>query len=384
MAVYLGNYFVKRINFIGMNFFLRTKYYGSLLFCGLCILEGCRQPDEIRPSRKDIIDAVFGSGLIQQREQYAVAANADGYLKAVYVTAGDSIKAGKNLFQLSDEVPRAQVANAFANYRYARENMADDAPQIDQLKVQIVQAQEKYRTDSMNYLRYQRLVQTEAVATSDYENMKLSFQSSAANVKVLQHSLADLERTFTLNLENSRSQYKIQQENNNYYTVASRADGAVLEVDKLAGDYVKKGDVIARIGAGSPYIKLYIAEDDIQRIGPGQLALISLNNRKEQAFRPPITKIIPFFDNHQPPYTMEATFIDPPAKLLNGTQLQANILVAEKKQAMVIPSWYLINGDYVMIKGSDHKQPVKVGIRTLEWSEILQGLHEQDVLIQPK
>jgi macrolide-specific efflux system membrane fusion protein len=383
MAVCLGNYFVKRINFIGM-FFLRTKYYCPLLFCLLCILEGCRQPDEIRPSRKDIIDAVFGSGLIQQREQYAVAANADGYLKTVYITAGDSIKAGQHLFRLSDEVPRAQVANAFANYRYARENTASNAPQIDQLKVQIVQAQEKYRTDSMNYLRYQRLVQTQAVATSDYENVKLGFQSSAANVKVLQHSLADLERTVTLNLENSRSQYKIQQENNNYYTLASRADGAVLEVDKLAGDYVKKGDIIARIGAGAPYLKLYIAEDDIQRISPGQLALISLNNRKEQVFRAAITKIIPFFDNTQQAYTVEATFIDPPGKLLNGTQLQANVLVAEKKQAMVIPSWYLINGDYVMIKDGKGKQPVKVGIRTLEWSEILQGLHEQDVLIQPK
>lgn len=359
---------------------MKLTLFLFLLFIGT----GCRQPNETRPSRKEIVDAVFGSGTIAQREQYMVAANADGYLKAVYVTEGDSIPAGKKLFRLSDEMARTQVANAFANYRYARENTADHAPQIDQLQVQIAQAEEKCRTDSLNYLRYQRLVQTQAVATADYENARLAFQSSAANVKVLQHSLADLLRTFTLNLENSKNQYQIQQENNDYYTLTATTGGTVLEVDKKAGDYTKKGDIIARIGAGVPYIKLFIAEDDIQRISLGMTALISLNTRKEKVFRARVTKIIPFFDNNQQAYTVEAAFIDPPGKLLNGTQLQANIIIAEKKQALVIPSWYLINGDHVMIKGRKDKQPVEVGIRTLEWSEILRGLGEQDIVLQPQ
>lgn len=383
MAVRLGNYFIKRINDTGMNLFLTTTYHRAFFLLPL-IVAGCRHPDEVRPARKEIVDAVFGSGTIAQREQYTVAANADGYLKASYVTEGDSIPAGTKLFRLSDEMARTQVANAFANYRYAQENASSNAPQVNQLKVQIAQAQEKCRTDSLNYLRYQRLVQTQAVSTADYENARLGFQSSATNVKVLQHSLADVLRTFTLNLENSRSQYKIQQENNDYYTQTATTGGTVLEVDKKPGDYAKKGDIIARIGAGVPYIKLFIAEDDIQRIRTGMTALISLNTRKEKVYRARVTKIIPFFDNSQQAYTVEAAFVDTPGTLLNGTQLQANIVVADKKQALVIPSWYLINGSWVMVRGRKEKQPVEVGIRTLEWSEILRGLDEQDTLLPPQ
>lgn len=367
-----------------MNFFLNIKYYLFISFCMLCMFTSCRQKDAARPVRKDIIDAVFGSGTIQQKAQYTVASTADGYLKAVYITEGDSVKRGKHLFQVSNEISQSEVENALANYNYARQNTSSNAPQAAQLKVQINQALEKYHIDSLNYLRYQRLVKTQAVSTADYENTKLTFQASATNIKVLQHSLNDLERTFNLNLENARSQYAIQQDNDNFYTNVSATNGLVLEVDKKKGDYIKKGDIIAKIGAGAPYIKLYIAEDDILRVKQGQLVLISLNSIKEKVFKATVTKLVPFFDNTQQAFTLEATFADPPKILMNGTQLQANIIVEEKKQALVIPSNYLTSGDYVQVKGINTMQPVKAGIRTLEWTEILSGLNEQDVLIQPK
>ncbi len=51
---------------------------------------------------------------------------------------------------------------------------------------------------------------------------------------------------------------------------------------------------------------------------------------------------------------------------------------------LVVPSYCIINGDYVMLKGSKEKTPVKTGIRTLEWTEILSGISEKDVLVTPK
>jgi len=360
------------------------KYYPQLFLLILTTLAACTNQNEIRPQRKDIVDAVFGSGHIENRNQYAVTANTDGYLKDAYVAEGDSIKHDQKLFRLTNDVQQTQVSNALTNLQYAKSNVQPRAPQIEQLKTQIAQAKDKLAVDSVNYSRYKRLVKTQAVSTSDFENVQLQYQASSSNLKVLQHNLADLEHQLNLNVQNADAQYRIQKENNNYYNITGRANGVILSVAKKVGDYVKKGDVIAQVGAGEPVIKLYIAEDDIKRVKVGQSTLISLNSSKEQVLKAVISKIYPSFDTTEQAFIVEAKFIDQPTDLKNGTQLQCNIIVEEKKNVLVVPTYCIVNDSYVMVKGSDQKKAVKTGIHTLEWTEILSGVSESDVLTIPK
>ncbi|HEY0244462.1 MAG TPA: efflux RND transporter periplasmic adaptor subunit [Mucilaginibacter sp.] len=360
------------------------KHYPLYLMLILLVIAGCKNQNEIKPQRKDIVDAVFGSGHVENRDQYAVTANTDGYLKAAYVAEGDTIKEGQKLFRLTNDVQQTQVVNALTNLQYAKSNIQPRAPQIEQLKTQITQAQDKLAVDSLNYARYKRLVKTQAVSNSDFENVQLQYQSSVSSLKVLQHNLADLQRQLNLSVENAKAQYNIQQENNNYYNITGRANGLVLSVAKKTGDYVKKGDVIAQVGAGKPVIKLYIAEDDIQRVRVGQLTLISLNSSKDQVLKAYISKIYPSFDTNEQAFIVEATLKDQANDLKNGTQLQCNIIIQEKKNVLVVPTYSLINGDYIMLKDHKEKIPVKTGIRTLEWTEVLSGITENDVLVIPK
>lgn len=346
-------------------------------------LAACRQPPAVSPVRKEIIDAVFGSGHIENKDQYTVVANTDGYLTSVHVSEGDTVRQGQQLFHLLNDIQQTQVGNARTNLEYAQTNLSAASPQLAQLKIQIEQAREKAGVDSLNYRRYQRLSATQAASRTDFENAQLQYQSSAANLSVLQKNLTDLQRTLSLNAENARSQLQIQQQTSNYYNLASKTGGVVLTVSKKAGDYVKKGDAIAQIGAGNPVIKVLIAEDDIQRVQTGQTVLVSLNSQKEKVYKAIITKIYPAFNTTEQSFTAEARFEEEPAGLLNGTQLQVNIIVQDKKNALVIPSYYLQNGDSVFLKDKK-KVPVTAGIRTLEWTEITGGLQENDRLVLPK
>lgn len=347
-------------------------------------LISCNKQESTKPQHKDIVDAVFGSGHIENSNQYSVEANTEGYIKAAFAAEGDTVKNGQQLFRLSNEVQQTQVGNALTNLEYARTNTSPGSPQIEQLKIQIGQAKDKNQVDSLNFARYARLVKTHAVSATDFENTQLTYQSSLANLRVLQKNLADLERNVQLSLQNARSQYQIQQQNNNYNLITSKAPGVLMNVTKKVGDYVKKGDAIALVGAGKPIVKLDIAEDDIQRVKLGQQVLISLNSIKDQVFKAVITKIYPAFNTNDQSFIAEATFTNTPVNLLNGSQLQANIIVQEKKNALVIPSYYLINGDFVLLKGSKEKRAVKTGIRTLEWTEITGGITADDVLILQK
>ena len=347
-------------------------------------MAGCQNKHEITPERKTIVDAVFASGHTENRSQYTIMANVEGLIQEAYVVEGDTVHSGQRLFRIQNDVQRTQVANAATNLDFARTNASEGSPQLLQLEAQIAQAQKKLSVDSVNYLRYSRLVKTQAVSTSDYDNARLTYQNSQSALVVLEKNLADLRHNLYLSVDNARAQYEIQKENDKYYAITSVGNGVVMNVNKKTGDFIKKGDAIAVMGTGSVIIKLDIAEDDIRRVKVGQKTLISLNSEKEKTYPAMITKIYPSFNSTEQSFVAEAGFDTIPRDLLNGTQLQANIIIGTKENALVIPSYCLMNDSFVLVKGSPGKRRVSVGIRTLEWAEVTAGLQPGEEITAPK
>jgi multidrug efflux pump subunit AcrA (membrane-fusion protein) len=347
-------------------------------------MASCNHKDAISPERKDIVDAVFASGHTENFNQYTIMANTDGFIANALVLEGDTVKSGQLLFRIESEVQQTQIKNAYTNLDFALTNADSGSPQIQQLQLQIAQARQKLAVDSMNYQRYSRLVRTRAVSMSDFDNAQLNFTNSGSSLAVLQKNLADLRHNLKLNIDNAQAQYDIQLENDKFNYLYSQSPGVVMNVNKKTGDYVKKGDAIATLGTGSVIIKLDIAEDDIRRVKVGQRTLISLNSSKEQTYHATITKIYPAFNTTDQSFVAEASFDTVPPNLLNGTQLQANIIIRTEKDALIIPSYYLVNDRYVYVTGSKEKRSVDIGIRTLEWTEITGGLQEKDIIIPPK
>ena len=350
----------------------------SLLF------SACNQKQGIKPQRKDIVDAVFASGKAVTVNQYKVTAFSEGYLTASLVAEGDSVKPGQPLFRIQNDVQQTQVVNAMDNLKYAQTKMSDNAPQIQQLEEQINQAEIKKLTDSINLNRYQNLIATNAVSKADYDNVSLIYKNDVSTCKVLQKQLADLKQTLALNATNAKAQYQIQQQNNGFYTVTSAANGLILNVYKKNGDYVKKGESIADMGNGKVIARLQVAEDDINRIQLNQLVLLSLNTDKDHVYKASVSKIYPSFDATSQSFIVEATFTEHPNVLKDGTQLQANFIITEKKNVLVIPATYLSNGDSVTLQETHKKMAIKTGIKTLDWIEVTDGLSGNETIELPK
>ncbi len=357
----------------------------KIFFAALILASvGCKKVEQTTPVRKDIVDAVFASGNIITQNQYAVTANAEGFLKDALVSEGDSVKQGQLLFNVINNVQQSQVANAAINYDYAKTKADLSAPQIQQYQIQIGQARQQAKTDSVNFGRYQRLIKTKAVAQADYERAQLQYQNDVSNVQQLEKQLEDLQNNLALNKENAKSQLTIQQQTNQYNSVFAVAPGRLLNVYKKVGDFVKRGEAIAYIGTGFLIIKLQITEDDIDRIKLGQNVLVSLNTEKDTVYKAVISKVYPYFDNVNQSFIAEATFLQLPPVLKSNTQLQANIIVGEKKAALIIPTLYLDKDGMVTLENGNKKIAVKTGIRNLEWTEILSGISEADVIVMPK
>ncbi len=358
----------------------------KILPAGIVILSllftACHRKEQTTPQRKDLVDAVFASGNITMSNSYLVISQTEGYLQKKLVSEGDSVQPNQLLFQLLNETPQSQLESAEAAYQKAQGNLRETSPVLQKLHQQEIQLSNQLRTDSANFARYQNLVGSNAVSRVDYDRARLAYENSQAEFWALQNTITETRRNLKLDLANAKANLVSQQENNGNFCIVSREKGVVLRCLKESGELVKRGETIAEIGAGEFIARLQVAEEDINRIALGQEAFVELNTSKNHAFRAKISKIYPAFDTQDQSFIVEARFAEPVAGLKAGTQLQTNIVVGERKHALVIPAKYLLSNDFILTESGEKKQ-VTTGIKNTDWVEITGGLTESETIVLP-
>ncbi len=346
------------------------------------MLTSCNKVETTQPKRADIIDAVFASGNVISAHEYKVTANTEGYLVGSFVELGDRVDASMPLFQLSNQVQSEQLSNAEILYKDAVKNASPNAPQRVQLELQLEQSKSQLSSDKRNYERYKRLYETNAVSQVELDQKKLQYENALRNVEINEKALDDLINSLELNVENAKTQLIIQKENNADYYLISKIDGEVLQIYKEEGDLVRRGEVVAIVGGEKSLCKLYVSEEDINEIKLNQLVVLNLNTDRKRTYEGIISKIYPSFDDIVQSFIVESSFLEQPELLFHNTQLQANIIIDDRANTLVIPSTYLYDGDSVKLKNGAIK-PVQVGIRNDQWVEIINGVEQGDILQKP-
>jgi multidrug efflux pump subunit AcrA (membrane-fusion protein) len=152
---------------------------------------------------------------------------------------------------------------------------------------------------------------------------------------------------------------------------------------KQVGDYVRKGDAIAVIGSAKLiYAKLNVDEANMAKLKPGQPTVIQLNTDKSKRYMATVRDILPAFDAASQSFIVRVYFKDPLNFKATGTQLEANIVIRTRKNVLVIPTNYLDYGNKVTLKETHQQVVIKPGVISDQWTEILGGLTEQDILLQ--
>jgi multidrug efflux pump subunit AcrA (membrane-fusion protein) len=346
----------------------------------LMIISGCNQNKSTIPVRKDIVEAVFASGNTITENHYIVTSQTEGYLDKSYLSEGDSVKAGQVLFKIENESQVEQLDNAFANYQYSKLNAISNSPVLEQLFAQKLQIENRLTIDSTNFIRHQNLINSGAVSRSEYEQAKLAYDNTKQDLISIENQIFDKTNLLQLELLKDKANLASQQSTSAYYEITSKLDGILLQVYKTEGELIKRGEHVSEIGSGYFLAKLLIVEEDIDKINIGQEVFIELNTHKGVSHKASISKIYPFFDSEEQSFIAEAKFAEPIKHLKSGTQLQANIKIRSKSNALVIPIEFLLEDNFVLLKD---KQKVKlnIGITTSQWAEVLSGIDENSTLI---
>lgn len=343
---------------------------------------GCSRVETTQPEQRSIVDVVFASGHVVAENEYRVTANTEGYLVGSFVEEGQPVEAEAPLFQLSNEVQSENLTSAKATYQDAIRQLQGDSPERSQLELQIKQAQSQLKVDELNFNRYQRLVESNAVSRLEFDNAKLQYENARHNVALKEKALEDWIKSVELNAKNTKAQLMIQQNNNTDHFLQSKIDGVVLQIYKQPGELVMKGETVALIGGGRRLARLNISEEDILNVKLHQKVVVRLNIVMDQPIQAIVSKIYPSFDEADQSFIVDAEFTIDEFDLFHNSQLQANIIIDEREDALVIPAGFLAEGDSVLSKEGQWLS-VSVGMRNENWVEIREGLKADQTLKKP-
>lgn len=360
-----------------------THVLKCLLLSLFAFLFSCTDKTETTKAKtKTITDAVFASGYVSYSDEYWVTTTTEGIILKSFVKEGDKVHNNEDLFQLSGKVKTIQFLDAKANYEHALSNAKETSPSIVQLKKGIRQAEKKLSLDQKNYERYKNLLTHNAVSKVDFDNAKLKYENSKLNLDIQVKTLDDTRDKLNLQVINAKNQLDINNKYVSDYTLKSSTEGIVLELTKKTGELAKKGELLARIGSGNLVTKLFVAEEDINKIEMNQKTILALNTAPNQTYQAKVTKIYPSFNDKEQSFVVEVSFIEEAPKLLSGTQVQANIVIEERKNALIIPAKYLTRNNSVILQNSEEKN-VEVGVKNSQWVEILNGIDKHTLIVLP-
>ena len=184
----------------------------------------------------------------------------------------------------------------------------------------------------------------------------------------------------------------------NNYTVTAPISGTIIEKDAKVGDAVKAGDTLCIVYDLS-YLEMSINVDELQisSISVGQKVQITADAVPDKTYVGTVTRVSMKGASNGGTTTYPVSIrIDDTDGLRPGMNANAEIVVAEANNALVVPNAAVVRGSYVLVTKDSPSAanadtameapegfvyvPVKTGVSDDDYTQIVSGIQEGDTI----
>jgi HlyD family secretion protein len=336
---------------------------------------------KINPTVESISESIYASGIVKSKNQYQAFATVNGIIKDLFVSEGDSVKKGDPILSISNETQRlnkenAELAAAFADINSNQEK-------LNEAKLVIDFSLNKMKYDSLMFFRQKALWLQQIGSKVELEQKELAYQNSRTAYYSSMVKYNDLKRQLTFNSSQSKKNLLISTNLEGEYVLRSEINGIVYSLSKSKGEIVGAQTPLAVIGDSKEFIlEMQVDEYDILKVRKDLKVQVTLDSYKGKVFEAKVVKINPIMNERSKTFLIEAEFINAPAILYPNVSFEANIVLASKEKAILIPRNFILN-DSIVTKSNGDKVIVKIGLKDYQKAEILSGITESDELIEP-
>lgn len=334
-------------------------------------------------TKADITESVYSSITLEPEFLYSVYSELPGRIIEFKKETGDSVLFGDIICTIDAVGAIKNSENAALNLQLIQNQLSGDASVIDDLDEEIGMAQQQLSIDSIQMSRMIALQKKGLASEAEYEQANLKLRSSKTRLEALIARKKRLARELKIQQQQARNAYESALSTSSDATVKSVVDGLVYEVFKENGELVNAQQPIAVIGSNDDYIiRMLIDEVDITKVSKGQEVRIDLEAYPGKNFIAKVDQIYPKMDPQTQSFEVIAIFVEAPSKLYLGLTGEANVIVSEAKNRIVIPRDYLIDGNSVETQNGIKK--IKIGLKNLTSVEVLDGLTEGEIIYLPE
>ena len=327
-----------------------------------------------------------------------VGSTVTGRVAEVRVAEGAQVRQGDVLVQLESDELRAALAQALASERQAQARLAGlRSSGRSAAQAARAQADATLQAAGASLARVQQLV-----AEGFYSPAQLDEARRAVEVARAQQAQAQAQIQANADVGTDVVQAQAQLALAQAATVAARArlaqttlvapaDARVLVRDVEPGQIVQPGKALLSLAlAGPTQLVAQVDERFLDQLQPGQKAAVVADAFAGQRFAARVLTIAPAVDAQRG--AIEVKFAleqQAPAFLREDMTLSVEVETARRERALVLPQAALrgpVAGDQatvlVLQDGRAQARTVRLGLRTLDAVEVLDGLAEGDTVLR--
>jgi multidrug resistance efflux pump len=349
----------------------------------LAILACGKSKQSTSPIRKDLTQAVYASGKLYPLNRYMVLSKVPGYVQKVFVKVGDIVTVGQPLMAIRNDVSDINVSTARNNLSLAQQNAEERSGLLIALKNDAAAAKAKLRLDSMNNARFERLMEANATSKQALDQARTQYDVSRQNYNKALSNLQNTRDKLQIELKNAQNQVSAQLTNKNDYVIYSAIRGKVYDVNvKEEGELINAQTVLMELGDATDFeVELQVDETDIALVQPGQDVVYTADVYKDKTFKGKVKEAYPRVSAGNRTAKVIAS-LELGASVYSGMSIEANIIIAKKKNILVIPREYVIDGNKVKLKATKELVEIRKGVEDLEFVEVLSGIDEKTEIVK--
>ncbi|MGN0828721.1 MAG: efflux RND transporter periplasmic adaptor subunit [Akkermansia sp.] len=308
----------------------------------------------VTASRGDFVSKVQATGTLEPQELVDVGAQVTGEIKEFgtdvdgkRVDYGSEVKAGQLLARIDDTIVELDIQKAEAQVAQAKAQILTAAAQVAQAKATIEQQTANLNKASRDLTRARKLGVGDALSQADFDNYTNAFETAQANLAGARAQLASAEagqKTADAQLLSAEAQYKSQLRNRDYTHITAPVDGTIVVRQVNVGQTVVSSMnattlfLVAR-DLSKMQIWASVNEADIAKVIPGQEVRYTVDALPNEEFKGYVNKIRPnaTMSSNVVTYIVEIDIDNPERKLLPYMSANANFIVKEVKNALMVP-----------------------------------------------
>lgn len=364
-----------------INFNIIKSLSWKVLFMTILMTSCVDEKNVYVVKEQKINKSIYASGEIFPSEYLFLMTNSPKQILNILVNEGEFVKKRTPLVVLGDLEASEESTIVKNQIQIAQKNMSNNSIILKELKSKIDLAKKQNELDSQKVERYKKLVLTQAVSKEKVEEVVLQAHKSHTELLNLQQQYKIKEDELLNALLNYQKQYLSSSQ-----ILRSTIDGIIYTIDKKNGEACKDGEPILMVGSDKYFkLELLIDERDISKISEGQIVYFKTDTYPNQQFQGVVTHINPVLQKKTGCFKIDAK-IDTTYTCMFYPQssVEANIVIEQNVNTLMIPSAFLLKEDSLKIKKGDIVNKIKIerGVIVEDWIEITNGINIGDEIVK--